>query len=155
MAKMNNKVLFLGISNHCASRFAEIMFNHIASEQLLNYFGVSRGVMTKHHKHPIDTRTISALTARGVPMSGNLRTPRTLKSQDLNGSEYIVLVSGSELTQRVSRSKIVEGKEIIQWNFKDVGALSPSQLFPALEAEVYLLVRRLQQQQLVLEHISA
>ena len=152
---MSNKVLFLGVTNHCASRFAEIMFNHIASEQLLNYFSVSRGVMTKPFKDPIDSRTINALTVRGVPMSERLRTPRTLSSIDLEACDYIVLISGTELSHRVERTDKLDGKELIIWNFSQVGSLSPSQLFPALEAEVYLLVRRLQQDQLALNNISA
>jgi hypothetical protein len=49
----------------------------------------------------------------------------------------------------------MEGKNIIKWNFNNAGSLSPSQLFPALEAEVYLLLRGLQQQQLAIDHISA
>lgn len=152
---MSNKVLFLGVTNHCASRFAEIMFNHIASEQLLNCFSVSRGVMTKAHREPIDPRTVSALTVRGVPLSERLRTPRTLRAIDLEASDYIVLISGAELSHRVERTDKLEGKQLIAWDFSNVSSLSPSQLFPALEAEVYLLVRRLQQDQLAVSNLSA
>jgi protein-tyrosine phosphatase len=152
---MEKKVLFLGVTNHCASRFAEIMFNHIASEQLLNFYSVSRGVMTGHPSDPIDPRTFNALKIRGIPMSANLRKPKTLRVEDLKVSSHIVLVSGSELSPRIARAKHIEGKEMISWNFNNAGSLSPSQLFPALEAEVYLLVRRLQQRQLTPVHISA
>jgi len=144
---MNNKVLFLGMTNHCASRFAEIMFNHLASEQLLNYYSFSRGIMVQHHQEPIDPKTVTALTARGVLMTGNLRNPEALKTKDIQHCDYIVLISGSELAQRLSRAQGIEDKEIILWDFNDVGSLLPYQLYPALEAEVYLLIRRLQQMQ--------
>ena len=144
---MNNKVLFLGITNHCASRFAEIMFNHLASEQLLNYYSLSRGIMMQHHQEPIDPKTVTALTARGILMNGHLRYPETLKAKDIQHSDYIVLISGSEVAQRLNRARGIEEKEIILWNFNNVGSLLPHELYPALEAEVYLLIRRLQQNQ--------
>ena len=151
---MNNRVLFLGITNHCASRFAEIMFNHIASEQLLSYYSVSRGVMVKHKNEAIDPRTINALMARGIPLSTNLRTPTALRQCDLNDSEYIILVSGKELAQRINRTEQAKEKTIINWDFDKISLLSPSELYPRLEAEVYLLIRRLQQHQFQ-NHITA
>lgn len=153
---MNNKVLFLGVTNHCASRFAEIMFNHLAAEQLLNYCSFSRGVLIKHQEDPIDPRTVNALTARGVLMTSNLRAPAFLKSRDLKNSEFIVLISGSELAHRLDRASDMENKQIIIWNFCDASSLPSYELYPALEAEVYLLIRRLQQQQyLHAEHVIA
>lgn len=151
---MNNRVLFLGVTNHCASRFAEIMFNHIASEQLLSCYSVSRGVRVKHQNEAIDPRTINALMARGIPLSTNLRSPTTLRQSDLNDSEYIILVSGRELAHRINRTVKIEEKTIIKWNFDNIGSLSPYELYPRLEAEVYLLVRRLQQHQFQ-NHITA
>lgn len=142
---MTHKVLFLGVTNHCASRFAEIMFNHLAGEQLLNFYGASRGVMVGHQQSPIDPRTVTALTVRGIPMTANPRAPVTLKQRDLMESDYLVLVSGTELSKRISRARNLQEKQVIEWNFANVNKLTPSQLFPALEAEVYLLIRRLQQ----------
>jgi len=151
---MNNRVLFLGVTNHCASRFAEIMFNHIASEQLLSFYSVSRGVMVKDENETIDPRTINAIMARGIPLSTNLRTPTALRQSDLKDSEYIILVSGKELAHRVNQTGKLAEKTIIKWNFDNIDRLSPYELYPRLEAEVYLLVRRLQQHQFQ-DHITA
>lgn len=142
---MITKVLFLGMTNHCASRFAEIMFNHLAGEQLLSFYSFSRGIVVQNQPEPIDPKTVTALTARGVLMTGNLRNPELLKARDIQHSDCIVLISGSELAQRLSHARGIEEKEIILWNFNDVGTLLPHELYPALEAEVYLLIRRLQQ----------
>ena len=142
---MNTKVLFLGLTNHCASRFAEIMFNHLAGEQLLSFYSFSRGITIQHRPEPIDPKTVTALTARGVLMTGNLRNPELLKTKDIQHSDFIVLISGSEMAQRLSHASGLEDKEIILWNFNEVGTLLPHELYPALEAEVYLLIRRLQQ----------
>ncbi len=141
---MNNKVLFLGLTNLCASRFAEIVFNHIASEHLLRFYGISRGVFLKHRPESIDPRTINALVARGIPITPNFRNPFMLSSKDLSESDYIVSVSVPDAAERLSRTLVGTQKELIEWNFLDVERLAPSQLFPALEAEVYLLARRLQ-----------
>jgi protein-tyrosine phosphatase len=151
---MSNRVLFLGVTNHCASRFAEILFNHLACEQLLNFSSFSRGVMIKHEKEPIDPKALNALMARGVPLASNLRLPITLKKRDLQDSDYIILVSSRELATRVKRTNHIKEKKVIEWHFDKVDSLAPSELFPALEAEVYLLARRLQQQ-LYQDHISA
>ena len=145
---------FLGVTNHCASRFAEILFNHLASEQLLNFSSVSRGVMTKYETDPIDPKALNALMARGIPLSSNLRLPTTLKKSDLQDSDYIILVSSHELAAGIKRTNDIKEKKVIEWHFDKVGSLSPSELFPALEAEVYLLARRLQQQ-LYQDHINA
>lgn len=144
---MSNKVLFLGVTNRCASRFAEIMFNHLAGEQLLNYHSQSRGVIAQHQEEPLDSRTINALTARGVLMTSNLRAPKVLDTRDIKQADYIVLISGSELSHRLERAKGIEEKQIIVWDFNHVNTLLPHELYPALEAEVYLLIRRLQQKQ--------
>ena len=110
--------------------------------------------MIKHENQAIDHRTINALMARGIPLSTNLRTPTTLRQSDLKDSEYIILVSGKELAQSVSRAGNLEEKTIINWNFDNIGSLAPYELYPRLEAEVYLLVRRLQQHQFQ-DHITA
>ena len=130
------------------------MFNHLASEQLLNFSSVSRGVMVKHEKDPIDPKALNALMARGVPLSANLRTPMALKKSDLQDSDYIILVASSELAHKISRISNIKEKQVIEWHFDKVNSLSPCELFPALEAEVYLLARRLQQQ-LYQDHINA
>ncbi len=141
---MDNQVLFLGITNYCASRFAEIMFNQLVSEQLLKFQGFSRGVLLKHQESNLDIRCQEALEVRGVPLPGQFRKPLALKSQDLKNAQHIVLVNGEDLIHRIQRSPHVEDKELIIWDFKDVACASPAALFPALEAEVQLLIRRLQ-----------
>lgn len=141
---MNNQVLFLGITNYCASRFAEIIFNQIISEQLLKFQGFSRGVLLKHQESNLDPRCQEALEVRGIPLPGQFRKPLALKSQDLKNAHYIVLVSGEDLSHRIQRSPHLEDKELILWDFKDVACAAPAALFPALEAEVQLLIRRLQ-----------
>jgi protein-tyrosine phosphatase len=142
---MNAKVLFLGMTNHCASRFAEIMFNHLAGEQLLSFYSFSRGIVVQNQPEPINPKTVTALTARGVLMTGNLRNPELLRTRDIQHSDYVVLISGSELAQCISHARGIEDKEIILWDFNNVSTLLPHELYPALEAEVYLLIRRLQQ----------
>ena len=141
---MNNQVLFLGITNYCASRFAEILFNQMASEQLLSYQGKSRGVLLTHQEHALDPRCLEALVARGVPLPGEFRKPAALKSSDLQQSAYVILTN-PDLQHRIHRSETIEQQQIIVWDFKDVSSMAPAALFPALEAEVHLLIRRLQQ----------
>ena len=145
---MNNQVLFLGITNFCASRFAEILFNQMASEQLLKYQGFSRGVLLKHQQNNLDPRCIEALDVRGVPLPANFRKPTPLKSPDLENAACIVLIN-PDLEHRIQRSDKIEDQQILVWDFKDVNSATPAALFPALEAEVHLLIRRLQQTPLV------
>lgn len=150
---MRNQVLFLGITNYCASRFAEILFNQMGSELLLKYQGFSRGVMLKHQETALDPRCLGALAARGIPLPSTFRKPLPLKPQDLQFAEYVVLVHGPDLQHRVLRSNEIDEKQVIMWDFHDDGQTTPASLFPALEAEVHLLIRRIQhtilQQQMV------
>ncbi len=144
---MKNKILFLGVTNHCASRFAEVIFNHLAGEQLLNYHSCSRGIQIQHQPDPIDPRTTNALIARGVLMTANPRHPQALQPGDLRESDYIVLISGQELSHRLDRARGIEGKQILTWEFNQVDTIPAHALYPALEAEVFLLIRRLHLQQ--------
>lgn len=149
---MRNQVLFLGITNYCASRFAEILFNQMGSEVLLKFQGISRGVLLKHQETALDPRCLGALAARGIPLPSIFRKPLPLKPQDLQLAEYIVLVNGLDLKHRILRSNEIDEKQLIMWDFHDVGITAPSALFPALEAEVHLLIRRIQHS-IVQEHV--
>ena len=141
------KVLFLGVSNYCASRFAEIIFNHLVSEHLLNFKSISRGIRVQPQNQTVDPRTIDALTVRGVLLSNNLRPAKSLNPTDLKQADYIVLISGSELAPRLERAKGIESSQIITWEFNQVETTPSHALYPALEAEVFLLIRWLQHQQ--------
>ncbi len=141
----DHRVLFLGIGNYCASRFAEIIFNQWACDHLHHFQGISRGVFLKNRDQNIDPRCVRALHARGIPLPGNFRPPAAVKTSDFKQNNLIVLVNGSELLHRVLRSESIDPQQLVVWGFNDVGYTSPAALFPALEAEVHLLTRRLQQ----------
>ena len=79
-------VLFLCSGNYYRSRFAEVLFNHLASAEGLPYRADSAGLWRDCHTHnvgPISPHTIKGLAERGVPLPAALRKPRDVSESDL------------------------------------------------------------------------
>ena len=71
-------ILFFCTGNYYRSRFAELLFNHLASQNKLEWIAISRGLALERGAHnigPISKDTVEALAERGVSLEENLRLP--------------------------------------------------------------------------------
>src|SRR5262249_16549937 len=92
-------VLFLCTGNYYRSRFAEIVFNHLASQFDIDWRAVSRGLALEravNNVGPISQATLVGLSARGIPAVANVRNPLALSESDLASADHIVAVNRVE-----------------------------------------------------------
>lgn len=140
------RVLFLCSGNYYRSRFAEVLFNHLAAAEGLPYRAESAGLWRDCHTHnvgPISPHTIAGLQERGIPLPSVIRKPREVTKPDVIGAAVTVALKEAEhrplLTSRFP--DLLDRVEF--WHVDDVGDAPPSAALPLIEREVRALIRRL------------
>jgi protein-tyrosine phosphatase len=140
------RVLFLCSGNYYRSRFAELLFNHLAAAEGLPYHADSAGLWPECHTHnpgPISPHTIAALDERGVRLPPVLRTPRDVQQSDIERSTLIVALKEAEHRPLVVKRFPAFLERVEFWHVDDVGDAPPSVALPMIERLVRELVQRL------------
>ena len=91
--------LFLCTGNYYRSRFAELLFNHLAKQRGLDWQATSRGLALErgvNNVGSISQHTLAGLAARGITLVGEVRRPRALNESDLASAHHIVAVNRAE-----------------------------------------------------------
>lgn len=87
-------VLFLGAGSDHGSRFAEMVFNHVAAKMGLPWNASARGLALEGDTSPdgpTATSAVSALQALGVRATEDVtRPPAPLAAEDLDGAAWVV-----------------------------------------------------------------
>jgi protein-tyrosine phosphatase len=140
------RVLFLCSGNYYRSRFAELLFNHLAPAASVPYRADSAGLWRDCHTHnpgPLSPHTIAALAERGIPLPAVLRPPRDVSEADLLGSALTIAVKEAEHRPLV-QSRFPNWTERVEfWHVDDVGDAPPSVAIPMIERRVLDLIQRL------------
>ena len=142
------RVLFLCSGNYYRSRFAELLFNHLARAKSLAYHAESAGLWPECHKHnpgPMSPHTIAALAERGIALPSTLRAPRDACHADLEHSTIIVALKESEHRPLVTKQfpSLLERVEF--WHVDDLDYAAPSIALPMIDRLVRELVERLRE----------
>ena len=71
---MSGRILFLCSGNYYRSRFAELLFNHLAQENDLEWSADSRGIIAAASRNPgpISQATLDGLAARSIPVEASV-----------------------------------------------------------------------------------
>lgn len=143
------RVLFVCSGNYYRSRFAEILFNHLASENNLAWRADSRGILAavSRNPYPLSPYTIAALTARGVPF-GAPRDPMQLTDEDLRRADRIIALYDREHRTLFDEYFPANEKPVEYWDIPDVDEMSADRALARLEQRVRDLVRELAPQTL-------
>jgi protein-tyrosine phosphatase len=144
---MNPKiVLFLCTGNYYRSRFAEIMFNHLARQDRLGWEATSRGLALElgaGNVGPISRHALAGLNARGIPFDRPVRYPLPLDGSMLTSAHHIVALKQDEhlplLQQRFSRHL----SRIEFWQVSDLDCAPPDEALAQIENGVLALIERL------------
>ena len=145
---MSSVVLFLCSGNYYRSRFAELLFNHLAAESGLLYRADSAGLWPDcrdHNVGPIATETVRALHARGVPLPSLHREPRDVTEADFRDATVTIAVKEAEHRLLVASRFPSFLEQVEFWNVHDIDVASPHESIPALERNVRGLIARLGQ----------
>ncbi len=140
-------MLFLCSGNYYRSRFAELLFNHLAEAEGLPYRADSAGLWPECHTHnpgPISPHTIAALAERGVRLPAVLRAPRDVQQSDIARSALTVALKEAEHRPLVAEQFPALLNRVEFWHVDDVGDAPPSVALPMIDGLVRELVQRLQ-----------
>jgi protein-tyrosine phosphatase len=139
------QVLFLCSANYYRSRFAENLFNWLASEADLPWRADSCGldVARWDHLKGMSSYTVHALKRRGIPISGDQRNPKRLTLPDLANSDLVVAVKEAEHRQMMRERFPLFVDQIEYWHVDDLDCAEAEEALPVLEKHVRMLVKRL------------
>ncbi len=141
---LGRDVLFICTGNYYRSRFAELLFNHLAKLYCLPIRSFSKGIEPYHVDNVglISQHTVDYLTKLGVDLT-NLSEPLPLTEQDFD--EGAIAIAMSEKEHRPMMAKKFPRWEncITYWNFEDEYLISPTVLLPRLEERVKALLGNL------------
>lgn len=135
-------VLFLCTGNYYRSRYAEILFNHLAGERGLNWRADSRGLdlgLGVDNVGPLSPHTRRACAAANLSLPEPLRGPEVLCGQDLEGARLVIALKEAEHRPYLNRLFPAWERRVRYWHVHDLDCAPPE----CAIAEIDALVRRL------------
>ena len=146
MTTQYSQLLFLCTGNYYRSRFAEHLFNYHAQDYQLPWRAFSRGLaleMLDEDAGPISLNTLEALSARGIPLDGEIRSPLALAEQDLTIANHIIALKQAEHHPLMTRKFPDWTERVEYWHVHDIDYASPEEALPQIEQAVRELIDRL------------
>lgn len=142
----HRSVLFLCTGNYYRSRFAEILFNHLAQERGLNWRATSRGIARDFgawNVGPISPHTCQALAARRIELPEPLRDPMHCFEEDLRTADLVVAVKEAEHRPMLAKHFAGWEDRVEYWHVHDIDQAHPDIAMVEIENAVRLLIDRL------------
>jgi protein-tyrosine phosphatase len=139
-------VLFLCTGNYYRSRFAEILFNHLAAERGLPWRAESRGLDLKISRNvgPLSPHTREACRARGLALLEPLRLPEPLCEEDLRDAHLVIAVKEAEHRPYLQRLFPAWADRVRYWHVHDLDQSAAEAAMTELEGLVRSLVAELE-----------
>lgn len=138
-----HQVLFICSGNYYRSRFAEILFSHLAARESLPWSAQSRGFrLSPQNVGPLSSYTVEACKARGLTFDPQ-RGPQVLCEADLLAAQRIIAMKAAEHRAMMRERFPAWENRIEYWDIHDIDAASPAEALPVLEQAVGQLVSEL------------
>lgn len=131
-------VLFLCTGNFYRSRFAEIYFNHRATELQLPARAFSRGIQAAagRNKGPISVYTTNYLCELKVPVPSAGEYPVQLQESDFEQATLTIALDETEHRPMLLRDFPHRVDQVVFWRFPDIQFEQPELILPAIKKEV-------------------
>jgi len=139
-------MLFLCTGNYFRSRFAEVLFNHLAQQRDLDWQATSRGLALElgmNNVGAISQHTVAALATRAIALEGQARYPLALNESDLADADHIVAVNRDEHLPILERKFPKYVKRVEFWHVRDLNFAMPEQALGQLERNLRGLINDL------------
>lgn len=138
-------VLFLCSGNACRSPFAELLFNHLATEHGIKWRAHSRGLMLDWMDVPLQVapEVAESLSTRELTVPEQFHAPQQVDIEDFTSADVIIAVNESE-HRPVFQARFPEWEDEVEfWDIQDVILASQAQGLHQLSSMVELLVEDL------------
>ena len=143
---MPQTVLFLCTGNYYRSRFAEILFNHHAQLQNLNWRAISRGLSREigpWKTGPISVYALAGLSERGLQAPEPHREPLYCNEEDLAAADIVIALKEAEHRPMVTKLFPHLHHRVEYWHIHDIDAAKPAAALAELEQHLSTLTHRL------------
>jgi protein-tyrosine phosphatase len=144
MSQTNSRLLFLCTGNYYRSRFAEILFNHLAAARGSPWVADSRGLaLDPGNAGNMSRHTLEWCRKLGLDPEPYQRRPREAEAADFAAARHIVAVKRTEHLPIIAR-RFAEFVDLVEfWEVHDLDCAGPESALPQLEREVQMLLERL------------
>jgi protein-tyrosine phosphatase len=139
-------VLFLCTGNYYRSRFAEVLFNHLAREQGVRARAISRGLridLSSTLPGVVSPHTVEAMQRRKITCGSITRKPATLTFGDLKSAHVIVALKEAEHRAMLDDSFPGWSARTVFWHVHDVDMAHPDVAITQIEQLVRELLKNL------------
>jgi low molecular weight protein-tyrosine phosphatase len=137
-------VLFLCTGNYNRSRFAELLFNHVAAAKGDSWRAESRGLHPDPlNPGPISRHTLRALQRLGIALDTDMRFPIRVAEQDLLSCHHMVAVKEAEHRPFLEQCFPAFIQRVEFWYVHDLDCAGPDEAISQLERLVAELAKRL------------
>jgi len=142
-------VLFLCTGNYYRSRFAEVVFNHLARERGVRWTAQSRGLKLgwPGNVGPISPHTEQRLRGRSIALDACRRMPLKCGEGDLCQADLVVALKETEHRPLLSQSYPGWDDRVTYWHVHDVDQATPEKALAEIEQLVRELIDRLTDEQ--------
>jgi protein-tyrosine phosphatase len=147
---MPRTILFLCSGNYYRSRFAELVFNHLARRDHLDWRATSRALVLELgacNVGPISLHTREAVLARGIALADPVRIPIQCAEADLSSADRVIAVKEAEHRPMLTRKFPDWPDKVEYWHVHDLDAATPDQALTEIEEKVTALVEQLKREQ--------
>ena len=138
-------ILFICTGNYYRSRFAEELFNALASQLGLDWQAISRGLDTRRGGNigPISPHALKKLETLNIRVEANPRGPLQLQETDLVAADITIAIDAEEHRTLIARRFAEWADEILYWHVPDLHLMEAEDALSRIETNVIHLVQEL------------
>lgn len=143
---MPKRLLFLCTGNYYRSRFAEILFNHLATARGLDWRAESRGLARDFgtwNVGPISPHTLRGLAGREIACAKPMREPIHCCHADLSDANLVIALKEAEHRPLLAAHFSGWDQRVEYWHVHDLDAATPDVALSEIEQRVRALTERL------------
>jgi protein-tyrosine phosphatase len=141
-----NPLLFVCTGNYYRSRFAEVLFNHLALRDGLRWRADSRALrLSPGNVGPISVHALDGLRRLGIQHDADCRFPILMTEDDLRAADLIVALKQTEHRPMFDRLFPAWAERVEYWSIDDIDCRDPALALVELERAVNELAGRLRQ----------